>query len=162
MSEFKIDGYRFDGITSMIYKHHGINYGFTGNYNEYFNKDLDVDAVVYLMLANTLMKELNPKSISIAEDVSGIPGLGRDIADGGFGFDYRLAMAVPDMWIKLLKEKNDEEWEVSSIVHELTNRRWKEKVIGYCESHDQALVGDKTISMWLFDKDIYSEMSVLK
>lgn len=107
MTEFQIDGYRFDGVTSMIYKHHGIGYGFTGNYSEYFNENLDKDSVVYLMLANTLMKQINPKSISVAEDVSGIPGLCRGISEGGFGFDYRLAMAVPDMWIKLLKEQPD-------------------------------------------------------
>ena len=114
------------------------------------------------MIANTLMKLINPKSISVAEDVSGLPGLCRSNADGGFGFDFRLAMAIPDMWIKLLKMHTDDEWKVSNIAHELTNRRWKEKVIGYAESHDQALVGDKTLAMWLFDKDIYTEMSCFK
>ena len=117
MQEFQVDGYRFDGITSMIYKHHGIGYGFTGNYNEYFNDNLDKDAIAYLMLANTLIKEINPKAISIAEDVSGIPGLCRSIEDGGFGFDFRLSMAIPDMWIKLLKESSDQDWKVSTISH---------------------------------------------
>jgi 1,4-alpha-glucan branching enzyme len=113
------------------------------------------------MLANTLIKELNPHSISIAEDVSGFPGLCRTHQDGGIGFDFRLAMAIPDMWIKLVKETRDEDWNVEEITHLLAGRRWKEKCVAYAESHDQALVGDKTLSMWLFAKDIYDNMSTL-
>lgn len=113
MEEFRFDGFRFDGVTSMLYKHHGVNYGFTGNYDEYFSDNLDKDAVVYLMLANTVMKQLNPKSISIAEDVSGFPGLCRTIKEGGFGFDFRLSMGVPDMWIRLMKEVPDDNWKMS-------------------------------------------------
>lgn len=94
-------------------------------------------------------------------DVSGMPTLCRSVDEGGVGFDYRLAMSVPDMWIKLLKHSRDEEWVMSDIVHTLTNRRWQEKTIAYCESHDQALVGDKTIAFWLMDKEMYDFMSDL-
>lgn len=162
MEDFGFDGFRFDGITSMMYKHHGIGYGFSGAYHEYFGENIDVDACVYLMVANDLMKTLRSTTgcISIAEDVSGMPLLCRPVAEGGLGFDYRLAMAVPDMWIKLLKEQKDEDWSMGHIVHTLTNRRWNEKTVAYAESHDQAIVGDKTIAMWLLDSEIYSGMHV--
>ena len=162
MEEFRVDGYRLDGVTSMIYKHHGINYGFTGNYQEYFNENLDKDALVYLMLVSTVMKSLNPKSILIGEDVSGFPGLCRPISEGGFGVDFRLNMSVPDLWIRFVKDVRDEDWNMDELVNALANRRYKEKVIGYSESHDQAFVGDKTIAQWLFDQEIYSEMSIHK
>lgn len=161
LNEFDFDGFRFDGITSMLYTHHGIGHSFVNGYNEYYSKDLTDDyAFVYLMLANRLIKEINPYSITIAEDVSGMPGLCRPINEGGVGFDYRLNMSVPDMWIRLLKEVKDEDWEIGGIIHNLTNRRWNEKHVSYSESHDQSIVGDKTISMWLFDKEIYTEMSI--
>ncbi|MCK7534028.1 MAG: hypothetical protein MZV63_24905 [Marinilabiliales bacterium] len=64
---------------------------------------------------------------------------------GGIGFDYRLAMGVPDIWIKLVKEIADENWELGYLLHELTQHRPEERVVSYCESHDQALVGDKTL-----------------
>jgi 1,4-alpha-glucan branching enzyme len=112
LEEYNVDGFRFDGVTSMIYTHHGAGYGFTGNYKEYFNEFLDHDALVYCMLANTLAKELYPEVILIAEDVSGFPALCRTIEDGGIGFNYRLTMAIPDMWIKLLKESKDEDWDI--------------------------------------------------
>ncbi len=160
--EYNFDGFRFDGITSMLYIHHGIGHAFVNGYDEYFNKDLTDDfACAYLMLANYLIKKINPYAITIAEDVSGMPGLCRPIKEGGFGFDYRLNMSVPDMWIKLLKEQSDDEWNMRNIVFNLTNRRWNEKHIAYAESHDQSIVGDKTISMWLFDKEIYHNMSIL-
>jgi len=159
LDEYHFDGFRFDGVTSMLYKHHGIGYGFSGNYEEYFNDNVDEDAVVYLMLANTLIHSYYPQAITVAEDVSGMPTLCRPVEEGGVGFDYRLGMAIPDMWIKLLKEKSDEEWDMGNIVHTLTNRRWQEKTIGYAESHDQALVGDKTIAFWLMDKEMYDFMS---
>lgn len=111
------------------------------------------------MLATTLIKEIRPHCITVAEDVSGMPTLCRTVGDGGMGFDYRLSMFMPDMWIKLLKETSDEHWNMGHITHSLTNRRWREKVVGYAESHDQAIVGDKTISMWLFDAEIYTGMS---
>ena len=85
----------------------------------------------------------------------------RPVPEGGLGFDYRLNMSVPDMWIKLLKEKSDDEWDMGQITFTLVNRRWNENHISYCESHDQSIVGDKTISMWLFDREIYTNMSLL-
>ena len=156
---YHFDGFRFDGITSLLYKNHGINYGFSGAYHEYFGDNVDEDGAVYLMLANKLIHEINPEAITIAEDVSGMPGLCRPVEEGGFGFDYRLNMSVCDKWIQLLKEYSDEDWNMGNIVFTLTNRRYNEKHIGYCESHDQSIVGDKTISMWLFDKEIYWNMS---
>jgi len=161
LNEFKFDGFRFDGITSMLYKHHGIGKCFVNGYGDYFGMETDMDACVYLMLANDLIHTVRPGAITVAEDVSGMPTLGRPVHEGGFGFDYRLAMAAPDMWIKLLKEFGDDQWEMGNIVHVLTNRRYKEKVICYTESHDQALVGDKTIAFWLMDKEMYSGMSLL-
>lgn len=162
LEEYKFDGFRFDGITSMMYTHHGIGTGFSGDYREYFAGAADVDALVYLMLANTLIHRINPNATTIAEDVSGMPGLCRTVEDGGMGFDYRLSMAIPDKWIELLKTKQDEEWDMGNICHMLMNRRYDEKCIAYAESHDQAIVGDKTISMWLFDAEIYTNMSTLQ
>ncbi|KAJ3086570.1 alpha-1,4-glucan branching enzyme [Physocladia obscura] len=159
--EFKFDGFRFDGVTSMLYTHHGMGTGFSGHYDEYFGPQVDLESVTYLMLANHIMHKLHPHIVSIAEDVSGMPTLCRPVEDGGIGFDYRLAMAVPDMWIKLLKEKSDDEWDMGGITHTLTNRRWKEPAIAYAESHDQALVGDKTLAFWLMDKEMYDYMSDL-
>lgn len=164
---FKFDGFRFDGVTSMLYKHHGLSFGFSGDYNEYFNSEwVDNDAITYLMLGHKLLGEIsvrenNYKFVSIAEDVSGMPTLCLPIGQGGIGFDYRLSMAIPDMWIKIIKHLSDEEWDMGSLVHTLTNRRHGEKCISYCESHDQALVGDKTIAFWLMDKEMYTNMSTL-
>ncbi|GFP98544.1 1 4-alpha-glucan-branching enzyme [Phtheirospermum japonicum] len=161
LDEFKFDGFRFDGVTSMLYHHHGIDIGFSGNYNEYFSEATDVDAVVYLMLANNLIHSVLPDATVIAEDVSGMPGLGRAVSEGGIGFDYRLAMAIPDKWIDYLKNKKDEEWSMNEITWSLTNRRYTEKCVAYAESHDQAIVGDKTIAFSLMDKEMYSGMSCL-
>ncbi|KAI8057208.1 glycoside hydrolase superfamily [Syncephalis plumigaleata] len=161
LDEFHFDGFRFDGVTSMLYHHHGIGTGFSGNYEEYFGSSVDIDGVVYLMLANYMTHTLYPNAVTIAEDVSGMPTLCRPVADGGVGFDYRLGMAIPDMWIKMLKEIRDEDWDMGNIVHTLTNRRHLEKTIAYCESHDQALVGDKTLAFWLMDKEMYTNMSNL-
>ncbi|KAE9455753.1 hypothetical protein C3L33_12343, partial [Rhododendron williamsianum] len=161
LEEYKFDGFRFDGVTSMMYTHHGLQVAFTGNYNEYFGFATDVDAVVYLMLVNDLIHGLFPEAISIGEDVSGMPTFCISVQDGGVGFDYRLHMAIADKWIELLK-KRDEDWRVGDIVHTLTNRRWSEKCVSYAESHDQALVGDKTIAFWLMDKDMYDFMALDK
>ncbi|KAJ3123429.1 alpha-1,4-glucan branching enzyme [Nowakowskiella sp. JEL0407] len=161
INDYGFDGFRFDGVTSMLYHHHGIGTGFTGNYDEYFTGAADLEACVYLMMANDFMKKLYPNIVTIAEDVSGMPTMGRPVAEGGIGFDYRLAMALPDMWIKLLKEKQDDDWDMSNICFTLTNRRWREPVIAYAESHDQALVGDKTLAFWLMDKEMYDYMSDL-
>ena len=154
MEEFKFDGFRFDGVTSMMYVHHGIGTGFSGGYHEYFGSNVDLEGVVYLMLANDAMHELYPHCITIAEDVSGMPLLSIPTSKGGVGFDYRLSMAVPDMWIKLLKHKRDDEWDLANICHTLTNRRHLERSVSYAESHDQALVGDKTLAFWLMDKEM--------
>ncbi|KAJ8655297.1 hypothetical protein O0I10_008986 [Lichtheimia ornata] len=161
MDEYQFDGFRFDGVTSMLYKHHGIGYGFSGDYHEYFGDLVDEDGVMYLQMANAFLHDLYPQVITVAEDVSGMPGTCRPVDEGGVGFDYRLAMAIPDMWIKLLKEKKDDDWNMGKIVHTLTNRRHLEKAITYCESHDQALVGDKTLAFWLMDKEMYTHMSDL-
>merc|ERR1719232_1745455 len=162
LEEFGFDGFRFDGVTSMLYHSRGLGQGFSGGYHEYFGPNTDTDAVVYLMLANYLVEKLlQGQGITIAEDVSGMPALCRPIREGGTGFDYRLAMAVPDMWIKYLKEKSDDDWSMGHIVHTLTNRRWGEKVVGYSESHDQALVGDKTLAFWMMDAEMYTGMSSL-
>ncbi|KAJ9095208.1 alpha-1,4-glucan branching enzyme [Naganishia cerealis] len=161
MDEYMFDGFRFDGVTSMMYKHHGMGVGFSGGYHEYFGDDVDLEAVNYLMLANDMLHEIYPNVISIAEDVSGMPALCRPVQEGGVGFDYRLSMAIPDMWIKLLKEKTDDQWDIGNIAHVLTNRRHLEKSIAYAESHDQALVGDKTLAFWLMDAEMYTNMSDL-
>ncbi|RQM04752.1 hypothetical protein DH86_00004049 [Scytalidium sp. 3C] len=161
MDFYHFDGFRFDGVTSMLYTHHGIGTGFSGGYHEYFGPSVDDDAIAYLQLANEMLHQLYPEAITIAEDVSGMPALCLPLSLGGVGFDYRLAMAVPDMWIKILKEKKDDEWDMSNITWTLTNRRHGEKAIAYCESHDQALVGDKTIMMHLCDAEMYTHMSVL-
>eukprot|EP00128_Syssomonas_multiformis_P008502 Colp12_sorted_trinity150504_noHs@6785 len=161
LEEYRFDGFRFDGVTSMLYKHHGLAFGFSGDYNEYFGDSVDEEALAYMMLANCLVHEVLPGSITIAEDVSGMPAMCRPVNEGGVGFDYRLGMALPDMWIKILKEKKDEEWDMGNITHTLCNRRYKEKTVAYAESHDQALVGDKTIAFWLMDSQMYTNMSFL-
>ncbi len=157
LEEFRFDGYRFDGVTSMLYFDHGLGKGFSG-YDDYFSSNLDFEAVVYFRLTNKLINQLNPSALSIAEDVSGLPGLGAPLDDGGLGFDFRMSMGVPDYWIKLIKEKRDEEWEVGDMFYQLTAHRNDEKVVSYAESHDQALVGDKTIIFRLIDKDMYFNM----
>ena len=154
LDEFHFDGYRFDGVTSMLYYSHGLGEAFC-NYDDYFNGHQDDDAICYLMLANRLIHEFNPNAITIAEEVSGMPGLAAPFDDGGFGFDYRLAMNIPDYWIKTIKEKKDEDWSMAGIFWEVTNRRKDEKTISYVESHDQALVGDKTVIFRLIDADMY-------
>lgn len=162
LEEYHFDGFRFDGVTSILYKNHGINYTFSGGLNEYFNDNVDVDGEIYVMLANNLIHTINPDAITVAEDVSGMPALCRPISEGGMGFDYRLNMSVPDKWIELLKEYKDEHWNMGNLCYTLTNRRHNEKHITYCESHDQSIVGDKTLSMWLFDKEIYYNMSLIR
>ena len=154
MEEYDFDGFRFDGVTSMIYKSHGLGEDFV-DYSCYYNLNQDGDAICYLTLANKLIHEVKKNAISIAEDMSGMPGLACPIKDGGMGFDYRLAMGIPDFWIKYIKEVRDEDWKAGHIFYEMTNRRQDEKTISYAESHDQALVGDKTIIFRLCDADMY-------
>ncbi len=157
MEEYHFDGFRFDGVTSMLYENHGLGSAFT-DYSNYYSLNTNVDARVYLMLANELIHEIDPGAITIAEDMSGMPGMCLPQSEAGFGFDYRLSMGVPDMWIKLIKEKPMENWDVMYIFHELSNTRPGEKSIGYAESHDQALVGDKTIIFRLADAEMYTGM----
>ncbi len=154
LEEFHFDGFRFDGVTSMLYYNHGLGVDF-GGYADYFNGGQDDNAICYLTLANLVIHEVNKNAITIAEDMSGMPGLAAKFEDGGYGFNYRLAMGVPDYWIKTIKELRDEDWKPSSIFWEVKNRRADEKTISYCESHDQALVGDKTIIFRLVDADMY-------
>ena len=157
LEEFHFDGFRFDGVTSMLYYNHGLGQAF-GGYGDYYNGGQDTNAITYLTLANKLIHTVNPHAIAIAEEMSGMPGLALPIKEGGIGFDYRMAMGIPDYWIKTLKEKKDEDWHPTSIFWELTNRRADEKTISYVESHDQALVGDKTVIFRLIDKEMYWHM----
>lgn len=158
LREYRFDGFRFDGITSMLYLDHGLDKNFT-NYDMYFDGQQDEDAICYLALANELTHEVKPDAITIAEDMSGYPGLAAPVKDGGLGFDYRMSMGSPDYWIKIIKEIPDEKWNVDELYYELTNKRIEEKTVGYSESHDQALVGDKTIIFRLIDKEMYYCMS---
>ena len=157
LDEYHFDGFRFDGVTSMLYHDHGLGTAFD-NYGKYFSLNTDVDAVTYLQLASELAHELRPNGVLIAEDMSAMPGMCLPIDWGGVGFDYRLSMGVPDFWIRTIKTKRDEDWDLHQMWHELTTRRPREKNIGYAESHDQALVGDKTLMFWLADKEMYWHM----
>ena len=159
IDEYHIDGYRFDGITSMMYHHHGDFTDFD-HYDKYFVDGVDWDALKYLQLANDLVHKIKPNAITIAEDMSGMPGLCRKILDGGIGFDFRLGMGIPDFWIKYLKEKKDEDWNIHELWSVMTNRRYGERTVSYTESHDQAIVGDKTVAFWLMDKEMYYHMQV--
>jgi 1,4-alpha-glucan branching enzyme len=157
LDEYRFDGFRFDGITSMLYHDHGLGANFT-DYSQYFNANVDEDALSYLALANRLIHEVNPDAITVAEDMSGMPGLGAPENEGGAGFDFRLAMGVPDCWFKLLSEMKDEDWNMNYLFHELRNRRADECTISYAESHDQAIVGGKTVIFQLIDAAMYWSM----
>ena len=157
LDEYHVDGFRFDGVTSMIYHDHGLGKSFT-SYDDYFRDSVDKDALTYLRLANETIHAVRPDATTIAEEMSGFPGLGALTKDGGLGFDYRLQMGAPDLWIKTLKEKNDEDWDLGQLAYTLSSHRPEEKVINYAESHDQALVGDKTLIFRLIDKNMYWHM----
>ena len=159
MQEYHLDGFRFDGITSMMYWDHGLGKAFT-SYDDYFNGNSDSDAITYLGLANILIHEINPQAITIAEDVSGMPGLAAPQREYGVGFDFRMSMGVADHWIKWIKEQKDENWNVGDMYWELTRKRSDEKTISYAECHDQAMVGDKTIIFRLMDKEMYDKMNL--
>jgi 1,4-alpha-glucan branching enzyme len=158
MEEFHLDGFRFDGVTSMMYHDHGLGRDFT-QYGHYFDGNQDEDAITYLGLANRLIHECNPDAITVAEDVSGMPTLAYPGEMGGIGFDFRMSMGVADHWIKWIKELRDEDWHVGDIFYQLTNKRKDEHTISYAECHDQAMVGDKTIIFRLIDKEMYTSMS---
>jgi len=157
LEEYKFDGFRFDGITSMIYFDHGLEKNFT-SYDEYFDGNQDEDALIYLYLANKLIHKFKAGALTIAEEMSGMPGIAAEIERKGYGFDYRLSMGVPDFWIKLVKETVDENWDMGKLMYELTQHRPEEKIISYCESHDQALVGDKTLIFRMLDAEMYYGM----
>jgi 1,4-alpha-glucan branching enzyme len=157
LEEYKFDGFRFDGVTSMIYFNHGLEKSFS-TYDDYFDGGQDTDALIYLYLANKMIHDFKPGALTIAEDMSGMPGLAAETARKGFGFDYRLSMGVPDLWIKLVKDTPDENWNMEHLIHELTQHRPEEKIISYCESHDQALVGDKTLIFRMLDAEMYTGM----
>ena len=158
LDEYRVDGFRFDGVTSMLYYDHGLGKSFT-SYDDYFTGDIDKDALTYLRLANDVIHAVRPDATTIAEEMSGLPGLAAPAEYGGLGFDYRLAMGAPDLWIKTLKEKRDEDWDLGELTHTLSSHRPEEKVITYAESHDQALVGDKTLIFRLIDKEMYEHMN---
>ena len=157
LEEYHFDGYRFDGVTSMLYKDHGIGTTFDDPW-KYFGDNIDNDAVTYLQLANKLIHDIDKQNVTIAEDVSGMPGICAKIDDGGIGFDYRLGMGLPDFWIKVLKDQTDEQWNMHEFFFTMTNRLYDVKTIAYAESHDQALVGDKTLAFRLMDKEMYTAM----
>lgn len=159
LEEYHLDGFRFDGVTSMIYWDHGLGKDF-GDYSLYFDSGVDENAVTYLGLANMLVKAMKPSAITIAEDVSGMAGLAAPFEAGGVGFDFRMAMGVADHWIKWIKEKKDEDWSPGEMWYELTNKRSDEKTVSYAECHDQALVGDKTLIFRLMDKEMYFSMNM--
>ncbi len=158
LEEYNLDGFRFDGITSMLYHHHGLGPAFD-SYEAYFGDYVDEDAYVYLSLANELIHDVRPGAITVAEDVSGMPGLATPQSGGGCGFDFRLAMGVTDYWYHLMQDVSDDDWDVRGIWHELTNRRADEKTISYVECHDQAIVGGKTVIFQLADAAMYDHMS---
>ena len=157
LDEYHVDGFRFDGVTSMLYYDHGLGRAFD-SYERYFDGGVDEDAVTYLALANRLIHELRPDAITIAEDVSGMPGLAAPAGDGGCGFDYRLAMGIPDCWFKYINDVRDQDWNMDHLWHELVNRRGEEKTVSYVESHDQALVGGKTAVFELIGANMYTSM----
>jgi len=159
METFHIDGFRFDGVTSMLYAHHGLGKTFIG-YEPYFDSSVDEHALLYLSLANDLVHEIRPDAITVAEEVSGMPGLAASLHDGGYGFDYRFAMGIPDYWIRLVKDIPDEHWSMGQLWFELTNRRPEEKTISYAECHDQALVGDQTLIFRMIGSDMYDAMHI--
>ena len=157
MTEYHFDGFRFDGVTSMLYHDHGLGTNFDDN-SKYFSLNTHTEAITYLQLANELIRQVNPKAITIAEDMSGMPGMCLSIEDGGIGFDYRLGMGLPDMWIRTIKERSDENWEIGKMWGDMCLRRPGENTVAYVESHDQALVGDKTIIFRLADANMYTDM----
>ena len=157
MTEYHFDGFRFDGVTSMLYHDHGLGTSFDSD-DKYFSLNTDVEAITYLQLANELIREVNPNAITVAEDMSGMPGMCLPIQDGGIGFDFRLAMGLPDMWVRTVKIQ-DEFWDINKMWGDMCLRRPGEKTVAYVESHDQALVGDKTMIFRLADAAMYTDMN---
>ncbi len=161
LKEYNFDGFRFDGVTSMLFRDHGLGSAFT-SYNQYYDGNQDDDAIVYLILANKLIHQVKRNAISVAEEMSGMPGLATPLKDGGYGFDYRLAMGTPDFWVHYLDKVQDEHWHMGNMFHRLSDKRADESIVSYAESHDQALVGDKTVMFRLADADMYDFMEISK
>ena len=157
LTEYHFDGFRFDGVTSMIYHDHGLGTNFDHN-SKYFSYNTHVEALTYLQLANELIRQVRPDAITIAEDMSGMPGMCLPIQDGGIGFDYRLGMGLPDMWVRTVKEVSDEWWNIRQMWNDMCLRRPGEKTVAYVESHDQALVGDQTMIFRLAGASMYTDM----
>ena len=157
LDEYHFDGFRFDGVTSMLYHHHGLGFNFT-DYSQYFDGSVDEDAYIYLSLANRLIHAVRPDAFTIAEDVSGMPGLSAPAAAGGAGFDLRMAMGVTEVWGKLMREVPDPDWNLGWLFYELTNKRADERTVSYLECHDQALVGGKTAFFEMTGPAIYDAM----
>lgn len=157
LEEYHFDGFRFDGVTSMLYHDHGLGTEFNDN-GKYFSMNTHTEAVTYLQLANELIRQVNPKAITIAEDMSGMPGMCLPVGDGGLGFDYRLGMGLPDMWVRTVRDKKDEDWNLRQLWNDMCLRRPGEQTVAYVESHDQALVGDKTLIFRLADANMYTDM----
>lgn len=160
LQEFRFDGFRFDGVTSMCYWNHGIGVDFV-EYGQYFDDNVDEDAVVYLTMANNLIRAVNPQALTVAEDVSGMPGMAFPTNKGGVGFDFRMSMGIADYWVKTVKTLPDEQWGMGDIYFRMTDKRNEEQTISYVECHDQAMVGDKTLIFRMIDKEMYTSMSVL-
>lgn len=160
LEKFRFDGFRFDGVTSMCYFDHGIGVDFM-EYAQYFDGNVDEDAISYLTLANRLVRAVNPSVTTIAEDVSGMPGMAFPAEKGGIGFDFRMSMGIADFWVKLFKTRSDHDWGMGEIFFKMTDKRAEEQTISYVECHDQALVGDKTLIFRMIDSKMYDAMSVL-
>ena len=111
----------------------------------------------YLSLANMVIHGFRRDAVTVAEDVSGMPGLAAPAAEGGCGFDYRMAMGVTDCWFKLFDQR-DEDWSMGYLWHELTNRRADERSVSYVECHDQAIVGGQTAIFRLIGDAMYRGM----
>jgi len=160
LEEFNIDGFRFDAVGNMIYLDHGLDDDFSHVGRCFYGKDgqnrLDENGVLYLSLANTLVHELAPHAITLAEEFSGAPGMSCSPDNAGLGFDYRFAMGLPDFWAKFIEEGRT----MGQMWHELTNRRHYDKTISYTECHDQCINGDDAFIWRMIKDDMYTHMSV--
>ena len=104
LEEFHFDGFRFDGVTSMLYYDHGLGKAF-GGYGDYYDGGQDTDAITYLTLANKLIHKLNPRAITIAEEMSGMPGLATPFADGGLASTTAWPWAYPTTGSNCLRSR---------------------------------------------------------
>lgn len=162
MEEYHVDGFRFDAVGNMIYLDHGFGDDFShvGRcfYTAAGSNRVDQDGVLYLELANTLVHELRPQSLTIAEEFSGMPGMTSPPSEGGLGFDHRFAMGIPDFWGKFIKEGRS----VGMLWYEMTNRRRYERTISYVACHDQCINGKDAMIWRLIGDEMYTQMSCLR